>query len=140
MSSTAESFIIVAEDDPNDVQLLKWAFAKAGLAALVHFVHDGAEAMDYLSGTPPFNDRTKYPFPNLMMLDLKMPCVNGFELLSWLRKQPSLDRLEVAVMSGSCWQQDFERARALGTSLFLNKSLDLHEVVAAIKDLVSVRN
>jgi len=135
-----EPAILVAEDDSNDTELLKWAFTTTGLDAPVHFVHNGAEAMDYLVGTPLFDDRTKYPFPKLFIMDLRMPCVDGFELLSWLRRLPGLARLKVAAMSGSSWQQDFERARALGADLCLNKSLDFSELVAAIKNLVAGKN
>jgi CheY-like chemotaxis protein len=130
----------VAEDDSNDEHLLKWAFTKAGLHTPVHFVHNGAEVMDYLLGTSPYDNREQYPFPSLLMLDLKMPCVDGFELLSWLRRLSGLDQLSVVVMSGSSWQQDFERARRLGADFCLNKSLDFSELVNAIKDVVGQRN
>jgi len=140
MSHTPEPSILVAEDDCNDEHLLKWAFANAGLDAPLHFVHDGAEAMDYLLGIPPFDDRAKYPFPKLLLIDLKMPRVDGFELLSWLRKLPCLGRLEVAVMSGCSWQEDFKHVRNLGVHSYLNKSLDFSELVDAIKQLAAGRN
>ena len=132
--------ILVAEDDCNDENLLKWAFKKVGLNGTVHFVHDGAEVLDYLLGTAPFDDRTKYPLPGLLMIDLKMPRVDGFELLSWLRKLPGLNGITVVVMSGSTWEQDFERARALGADRCLNKWLDFSELVAAISGLVASTN
>jgi two-component system response regulator len=135
----SEPFILVAEDDSNDEHLLKWAFTRAGLHTPVYFVHNGAEAMDYLLGTPPYVDRRQYPLPNLLMLDLKMPCVDGFELLSWVRRLPGLDQLSVAVMSGSSCQQDFERARQLGADFCLNKALDFSELVDAIQDVVGRR-
>jgi CheY-like chemotaxis protein len=135
MSATADRLILVAENDSSDERLLKWAITNAGIPAPVFFVHDGAEAMDYLLGIPPYHDRAKYPFPRLLIVNLKMPRVDGFELLSWLQKLPGLDKLAVAVMSGPSWQQDFERARALGANLYLNKWLDFSELVQAIKAL-----
>ena len=140
MRHSAESCILVAEDDCNDEHLLQWAFTKADLDMPAYFVHNGAEAMDYLLGTPPFEDRSKYPFPNLLLLDLRMPCVDGFELLSWLRKLRGLHPLAVVVMSGRSWQEDFERARRLGATACLNKSLDFTDLVAAIKGLAGKRH
>jgi len=130
--------ILVAEDDSHDMRLLKIAFAKAGVQSPVYFVRNGAEAMDYLSGKPPFNDRGKYPYPDLLLLDLKMPGVDGFELLSQLKNATGLGRVTVAAMSGSCWQQDFERARDLGAALCLDKSIELLELIAAIKHIANV--
>src|SRR5215472_8270124 len=110
---TPQPIILVAEDDPSDQHLLKWAFTNAGLATPPQFVHDGAEAMDYLLGIRPFDDRAQYPFPDLLVIDWKMPRVDGCELLSWLRKLPDLVQLPVAVMSGASWEEDFQRASSM---------------------------
>ena len=133
---TPQPVILVAEDDPSDEHLLKWAFTNAGLTRPLQFVHNGAEAMDYLLGVSPFDDRARYPFPDLLVLDWRMPRVDGCELLSWLRKIPDLDQLRVAVMSGASWEQDFEQARSMGANLFLNKWKEFSELVQAIKDLI----
>src|ERR1051326_8590666 len=89
--------VLIAEDDPSDVFLLKRAFALAQIPATLHFVRDGQEAIDYLEGEAAYNDRTAYPLPDLMLLDLKMPKLNGFDVLSWLRRRPgqkAIDYLE----------------------------------------------
>jgi CheY-like chemotaxis protein len=131
-------FILSVEDDPNDLVSLKWAFAKAGLRGAVHFVRSCKGAMDYLIGVPPFDERSKHPFPNLILVDLKMPETDGFQLLAWLRAQPfATNGLKIAVLTGSCRQQDFERGHALGADFCLNKSTDLQELVAAIKSMVA---
>ncbi len=137
MRGTSQPSILVVEHEPNDEHLLKWAFTNAGVVLPIHFVHDGAEAMDYLLGIPPFNDREKCPFPDLLIMNWKMPHVDGFQLLSWLRKLQGFDHLRVAVMSGASWKQDFECARVAGAELYLNKWLEFSQLVLAIKQLIA---
>ena len=95
MTGSKAKRVLIAEDDPGDVFLLQRAFSTAGVSASLHFVRDGQEAIDYLGGEASFADRTAYPLPELMLLDLKMPRLNGFDVLEWLRKQPGLRRLLV---------------------------------------------
>src|ERR1051325_4442765 len=105
--------ILVAEDDPCDALLLEQALLKAGLHVPVQFVNNGQEALDYFAGEPPFADRSLYPIPTLLVLDLKMPGVDGFEVLDWLRHQTQLAGTLVVVLSGSEDTADIERAYAL---------------------------
>src|SRR5579864_5957616 len=93
--------ILVAEDDPNDVLLLKRAFARVGMAARLFFVSNGQEAISYLQGQAPFDNRVDYPYPNMLLLDFNMPGVNGLEVLEWLASQPERASLIVVVFS-SC--------------------------------------
>jgi CheY-like chemotaxis protein len=125
--------ILVAEDDPNDALLLELAFAEAGVNTPLHFVRDGIEVMDYLQGVPPFDNRAKHPLPSLLVLDLKMPRVDGFQVLGWLRQQPGLNRLSVAVLTGSCWRAEIDRAYALGANFCLNKPLDVRQLVHVVR-------
>src|SRR5688500_19927215 len=76
--------ILVAEDDPNDVLLLRRAFHKNGIDHPIHISSDGSDAMAYLQGAGPYAEREKYPFPRAIITDLKMPRCSGFELLEWL--------------------------------------------------------
>ena len=78
-----QSCILVVEDDENDVFLFDLALEKAEINCLLHRVQDGEAAIRYLGGMGPYADRTKYPMPNLMILDLKLPLVDGFGVLSW---------------------------------------------------------
>src|SRR6266852_4538612 len=103
------------------VFLLKRAFATARIPAIFQFVTDGQEAIDYLSGTNQYADRNEYPLPDLMLLDIKMPRLDGFAVLDWLRKQPCLKRLPVTMFSSSDMEKDIDRAYELGANSFLVK-------------------
>lgn len=129
--------ILAVEDDANDALLLKLAFAKAGVTAPIHFVGDGIEALDYLRGAPPFGERAEHPPPNLLVLDLKMPRADGFEVLAWIRQRPGRERMTIAVLTGSCSQADIERAYGLGANFCLNKRLDFRQLVDVAKGLVA---
>src|SRR5207249_12207698 len=110
--------ILLAEDDANEVFLMQRAFQKAGLKNPLHVACDGQEAIDYLSHQGQFNDTTRYPSPALMLLDLKMPRKNGFEVLEWLRQQPGLKPLIVVVLSSSSLITDINRAYDLGANSY----------------------
>jgi CheY-like chemotaxis protein len=138
--SRAPLTILVAEDDSNDVLLLELALAKVWVNAHLHFVHDGMEATDYLRGVPPFDSRAKHPLPNLLLMDLKMPRMDGFKLLAWLQGQPRSDQMTVAVLSGSCWQADIDRAHALGANFFLNKPLDFRQLAGVVERMEDKRS
>jgi CheY-like chemotaxis protein len=128
--------VLIAEDDPTDVFLLKRAFALAQIPATLHFVRDGQEAIDYLEGGPTYNDRAAYPLPDLMLLDLKMPKLNGFDVLKWLRRQPGLKRLLVTVLTSSDQPDDINRAYDLGANSYLLKphnSTELSDLVGQVK-------
>jgi CheY-like chemotaxis protein len=113
--------ILSADDDENDVLLLKMAFAKVGLAEKLQQVKDGAEAIHYLNGDGVYADRESFPFPCLLLLDLKMPYKNGFDVLTWIRAQPVIKHLIVAVLTASRDDADIRRAYDLCTNSYLVK-------------------
>ena len=128
--------VLIAEDDPSDVSLLQRAFNAAGVPASLHFVRDGQEAIDYLGGEANYADRTAYPLPDLMLLDLKMPRLNGFDVLQWLRQQPGLKRLLVTILTSSDQARDIDRAYDLGANSYLLKphgSGELAELVQRVE-------
>ncbi len=127
--------ILVAEDDENDIVILSYAFKQAGLAHTLARVADGEAAIDYLRGEGPYADREKFPLPDLLLLDLKMPKVSGFEVLAWLQTQPSLDDIPVVVLSGSELEEDKLETARLGANAFHTKPNDFRKVVKLVQEL-----
>ena len=117
----AKATILWAEDDDNDVFFFQRALDKAGLKHQLVRVVDGAKVVDYLSGKPPFTDRNQYPVPHLVLLDLKMPRMGGFDVLTWLRAQPELRSMPAIVLSSSNQESDHRRALELGASDYMVK-------------------
>ncbi len=127
--------ILLAEDDPDDVLLTQIALRKARLANPLQVVRDGEEAIAYLTGDGLFANRSQYPLPMLLLLDLKMPKVTGFEVLDWLRKQPILGRMPVAVMSSSEHDPHIARAYELGADSYLIKPPDAEALLGLVQRL-----
>src|SRR4051812_25256186 len=113
--------VLHIDDDPNDVMLFEHACRKAGIDFNLQSVQDGDEAINYLGGTSRFSDRTQHPFPQLVLLDLKMPRVNGFDVLTWLRAREEYKKLPVVVLTSSNHESDVKRAYNLGANSYLVK-------------------
>jgi CheY-like chemotaxis protein len=126
--------ILLVEDDPDAVLLLKRALERADVKIPVEVARDGQEAIDYLSHQGAYTDRERYRLPVLMLLDLKMPRKTGFEVLEWLRQQPGLKRLIVVVLTSSNQVADINRAYDLGSNSYLVKPLNYDALVEMIKD------
>jgi CheY-like chemotaxis protein len=121
--------ILLVEDDEDDVILIARSIQKARLLNPLQIVRDGEEAIDYLAGEGVFADRTKYPLPFLVLLDLHMPKQNGFNVLSWMRRRPDLRRLKVAVLTSSSDEHDYAQAMKLGANSYFRKPGSLEEFV-----------
>lgn len=130
------TFLLV-EDDPNDVFFMQEAFKEAPACIRLEAVSDGWHAINYLEGLGLYGNRRKYPVPNVILLDLKMPRVDGFGFLEWLRaKGPREHRfIPVLVMSSSALPEDVERAYSLGVNSYLVKPVDWHEFKERIKTI-----
>jgi CheY-like chemotaxis protein len=133
--SLRTTFLLV-EDDPRDVFLVRDVFERYGHCRL-ETVTDGQEAIDYLTGTGKFSNRRKFPLPQVVLLDLKMPRVNGLEFLRWLRHESpnSLHVLPVVVMSSSNDPKDVASAYELGVNSYLLKPIAWHEFQERMKAL-----
>ena len=111
------------------------AFKKAEVTSRLHTVRDGLEAQAYLKGEGAFQDRNAHPFPEVLLLDLNMPRMNGFELLEWLRRDDECRRLVVHVLTGSARTADVERAHELGANSYITKPGRFDELVAFVTAL-----
>lgn len=122
----------MAEDDPTDAYFFQRAFKRAGLPVLLHFVRDGQEVLDYLQGKGQFADRTAHPLPQLLLLDLKMPRLDGFAVLEWVRRQPDLNGLQIVIFSSSGAPRDINRAYGLGANWYLVKPHSMEELTELV--------
>lgn len=127
--------MLLVEDDPNDILLIQRAFNKACLVNPLKVVRDGEEALNYLSGTGEFADRSRYPLPSLILLDLKLPRKSGLEILQWLRQQPSLKHIPVIVLTSSKESSDVSRAYDLGANSYLVKPVGFEGLLELVKSI-----
>jgi CheY-like chemotaxis protein len=128
--------VLLVEDDDNDVLFLQSAWKRAEIPSPLKVVSDGQKAVDYLSGTHEYADRTKYPMPCLVLLDLNLPCKNGFEVLQWIRENPAMGTLLVLVLTSSTSETDAHRAYTLGANSYVIKPSNpdqLRELSSLIK-------
>ena len=131
----SEDLIGLVEDNEDDVFFMRRALKGAGITARVHVMTDGQSASDYLTGMGEYADRTKYPMPGLVFLDLKLPYCTGFEVLEAMRKHGTLAKTQVIILTSSPEERDRNRARELGAAAYLVKPPTptmLKEVLAAI--------
>jgi Response regulators consisting of a CheY-like receiver domain and a winged-helix DNA-binding domain len=127
--------ILLAEDREDDILLIRHAFQKGGIDVPLFVVRDGEETIAYLKGDGKFSNREEYPLPSLLLLDLKMPRMDGFEVLKWIRAQSGLSSLRVVVLTSSERIRDVNIAYNLGANSFLVKPMDFEHVVELTKIL-----
>ena len=125
------------DDDANDTTLLQAAARSANLKFRLYNVEDADEAIAYLSGVGCYADRSMYPLPSLILLDLKMPRTTGFEMLKWIRKHPELGELPVVVLSGSELQEDVRQAYGVGADSYLVKPIGFEALVTLVRNITS---
>ncbi len=113
--------ILIAEDDDNDALFLKRTFEKVGITTPIQIVHDGEEAILYLGAEGKYADRDQYPFPRLVMTDIKMPKRDGFEVLQWVKRHPECHIIPIIVWSSSAMGSDVAKAYQLGANCYFKK-------------------
>ena len=127
--------ILLVEDNPNDVLLIRRAFSKVNIPNPLNVVGDGEKAIDYLAGANEYADRARFPLPLLILLDLKLPRKSGHEVVDWLRAQPVLKRIPVVVLTSSSMKSDVERCYDLGVNSYLVKPVNFDDL-RALMDLI----
>src|SRR4051794_18128687 len=124
--------MLMAEDSEEDVFFVKRALHKTGVELFFHAVADGLSAISYLRGEGEYSDREKFPFPNLLLTDLKMPRLDGFGILAWLQSHPECKVIPTIVFSSSALERDIHKAYVLGANAYLSKPNRLEELVDLI--------
>jgi CheY-like chemotaxis protein len=122
------------EDNPNDLELTLIALSKSQLANEVVIARDGAEALDYLNRRGEYRSRVEGN-PAVVLLDLKLPKVDGLEVLKEVRNTPHLKSLPVVMLTSSKEEQDLLRSYELGVNAYVVKPVDFSEFLRAISDL-----
>lgn len=116
-----EFTILVTEDDPDDAFFLHWALRSVDSRNSVQIVSDGADVSAYLEGQGKFADRAKFPFPNALILDLKMPRKTGLDALEWLHEHPEFRVMPTLVLSSAGRANDVVNSYRLGAHSFMLK-------------------
>jgi len=134
----SKGVVLIVDDDTNDIELMRLAFEKAKAPCALLSVHDGADAIKYLGGEGKYADRDLFPMPLLVLLDLNMPRLNGFEVLSWIQKQGTSTFPLVITLSYSHLESDIRRAYELGANAYIAKPVDLDGSVSLVKLLINL--
>jgi len=125
--------ILLVDDSNDDAVLFRHALQRAGLDNPTQVVPDVDQAIAYLEGTGPFSDRTQYPMPAILIMDVRLPNKDGFELLRWLGQRPHLRSLHVVVLTGMGDMREVSKAYQMGANSFLTKPLkaqDIHNLAS----------
>jgi two-component system response regulator len=130
-----EKAILLVEDNPDDIALTIRAFRKSNIMNDIVQAHDGSEALDYLFGTGQYAGRDLSMMPTLILLDLKMPKVDGLEVLRQLRANERTRLLPVVILTTSKEDQDIIDGYALGANSYVRKPVDFNQFVEAVRQL-----
>lgn len=126
--------ILLAEDNPKDIELTLEALGENNLANQVTVVRDGVEAMEYLRREGPYSNR-KPGNPAVVLLDIKMPRMDGIEVLRVIRKDPALKRIPVVILTSSREEQDLFDTYDLGANAYVVKPVEFRAFVDAVKEI-----
>ena len=129
------SRILLVEDNPDDAELISYAFSKVGIGNPIIVVDDGEKAMDYVHGRSAYDDRRKFPVPGIILLDLKLPRRSGFEVLEAVRATEATRRVPVVVLTSSNQEEDIRQAYDMGANSYLVKPISKDALVAMARSL-----
>jgi CheY-like chemotaxis protein len=127
--------ILLVEDNHMDVILTLDAFKEAKLKNIINVARDGEEALDYLFGRQQFADRSQFPLPNIILLDLKMPGIDGFEVLRQLKTADILKRIPVIILTSSKEEGDRALSYDIGANSYLLKPVSFDGFIEVVKKI-----
>jgi two-component system response regulator len=127
--------ILLAEDNPNDVRLTLHALKRYNLTNNIHVVRDGAEALAFLFCTEAYAHRHMAQPPKLVLLDLKLPLVNGLEVLQQIKKDPRTHTIPVVMLTSSREERDIVESYRLGVNSYITKPVDFEQFTEAVRNL-----
>ncbi len=125
--------ILLVEDDEDHAFLIRRVFWKGTPIMPLQVVTSGEEAIEYLEGAGRYSNRAEFPLPRVVLLDLRLPGMDGFEVLRWIRQRPGLKTLRVVVMTCSEFEQDASLACILGADSFITKPADFASLIQMIQ-------
>ncbi len=131
----SEPIILLVEDNSDDAELTRLALADSNVVNQLIWVHDGQEALDWLYCTGKHAGRDPCLLPSVVLLDLKLPKINGLEVLEHIRKDPCTRRLPVVILTSSKEEQDVMRSYDLGANSYIRKPVDFEQFTHAVKEL-----
>ncbi|MBI9081049.1 MAG: response regulator [Pseudodesulfovibrio sp.] len=135
MLNDTSKAILLVEDNPDDVALTLRAFKKNNIMNTVVIAKDGTEALDYLYGTGEYADRDTTDTPQIVLLDLKLPKINGLEVLKRIREDERTKLLPVIILTSSKEQQDLLDGYSLGANSYIRKPVDFDQFIEAVRQL-----
>lgn len=127
--------ILLVEDNPDDEALTLRSLNKNNVINEVVVARDGAEALDYLFGTGTYSGRNPYALPQVVMLDLKLPKIDGLEVLRRIRSDPRTELLPVVILTSSDEERDLVESYKLGANSYIRKPVDFHRFAEAVRQL-----
>lgn len=127
--------ILLVEDNPNDIKLTLHAFKRSNLANQIHVARDGAEALDYLFGAGAYAGRSLEQGPRVILLDLKLPLIDGFEVLRRIKQDPRTSAIPVVILTSSAEERDIVDSYALGVNSYIVKPVDFEQFTEAARTL-----
>jgi two-component system response regulator len=132
---TSERVIVLVEDNANDEELMLRAFRKSGISNRVVILRDGAEALDYFFSRGAHANRAQSDIVQVVLLDLKLPKINGMEVLRQLREDERTQLLPIVILTSSAEAQDIVRCYSLGANSYVRKPVDFTQFVDAVRQL-----
>lgn len=127
--------ILIVDDNPDDIELALLGLAPYRLSNRIKVLHDGAEALEYLFSTGRYAGHVRRDYPRIILLDLKLPLVNGLEVLRELKADPATRPIPVVMMTASQEEEDLFRSYQLGVNSYIVKSLDFNRFVEAMREV-----